>query len=127
MKGKFRKILGNQGHHTCVMGSWRNFTKIYLIFFNKKFYSKNSYASQTIGDTASDAFCLFSGYCGHGMRLPRFTIISVDLQMTDRFTKCRLLVMADRQQSDFVVKIYKSLDNDFSCYPASSCLCIFPT
>ena len=126
MQGKLRKILRDHRHHTGVVRTRRDLAEDHLIPLHEEFNAKDATATQRLGNLTGNLASLGLGLRTHHLRLPRFTIVSIDLYMADRLQEGGSTDVAHGQLGDLVIEINKSLDNHLSSSGTSPLLCIMP-
>ena len=85
MQSELRKILRDHCDHSCVMRTGRDFAENDIFALNKQFDPENTAAAERLRDFACNLACLFFGNRVHCLWLPGFTIVAVNLYVSDRF------------------------------------------
>ena len=126
MQRELGKILGDHGHHPGVVGTWRHFRENHIIPFDEKLHSKDATPTEAVGHRFSVSLGLGFRCFAHGLRLPTFTVVSVHLDVPDRFTEGGAAHVAHGQLGDFVIKIHKTLDNHLAFAGTPTLLSVLP-
>ena len=85
------------------MGTGRHFAEKHLIPFHEELDAKNTPPTENFGNSLGIPLGFPKSQVGHGVRLPGFTVISIYLNMTDRFAKGSPLGMPDSELGDLIV------------------------
>ena len=128
MQFKLIEVLRTgQRYHTRIVGTWGQFAEINAIFLtDKKFNTPNACSGQGFSHGFCHTFGFFQVLLAHCSGLKALAVVAILLQMADGGTKQGMsVVLCDRQQRDFVIKIHKLLNNQLLYVAATTGHAIF--
>ena len=126
MQGELGKILGYHCHHTSIMRTRRHFTEIHQIALHEKLDAKEAKTTETSCNRSRNLFCVLQRGIAHGLWLPRFTIVTIDLNMPNWIAKARPIDMPHRQKRNLIVKVHKAFYDYFPLSRTAPFLGIIP-
>jgi len=126
MQGKLRQVLGDHGDHAGIMRAWRYLAEDDIAPLDEQFYPEDTASAKCCryfpGNIAGTGKSLFT----HGLWLPGLAVITVYLHMADGFSEAGPPGMADGELGDFIIKVYKTFNDDLAGTGAAALLCVFP-
>ncbi len=84
----------------------------YLVAYDEHLDAEDTVSAERIGHLAGDMLCLPERRFAHRLRLPRLTVVAVDLVVANGLQEERTPGVAHGEQRDFVVKRHKALNDD---------------
>src|SRR5688572_12873057 len=96
------------------------------VVFDEQFDAKNSASAERSGNGLSNAPRFAQCRRRHGLRLPAFAIVAVDLEVADRFAERRAASVPHCQECDLVIEIDKSFDDNFALSGPAAFLGVAP-
>ena len=67
------------------MGAWGYLAENNVIALDEQFHAEDAVAAEGVGDFLGDVLGLFKRFIGHGLGLPRFAVVALDLNVADGF------------------------------------------
>src|SRR5678816_2709969 len=127
MQRELGKVLRDQRHQSRVVRPRRDFAEVDGVTRDEQLDAEDAVAAELRGDRVRDALGLGERCRAHRLRLPRFAIVAVDLQMTDRLAVSRAAAVTHGEQGDLVVELDEAFDDDPALAGTAALLRIVPS
>ena len=105
------EVLRYQRHQSRVVRARRHFAEVDRIACDEQLDAEDPVAAELDSNRVRDALGLCERRRAHRLRLPRFAIVAVDLQVTDRVAERRLAAVTHGEQRNLVVEVNEALDD----------------
>ena len=126
MQGELRKILRDHRDHARVVRTGRYFAEDHLFALNKQLDTEDTTSAERFRYLARNLARFFFCHRAHGLGLPGFAIVAVDLHVSDRFQERGATDMANRQLRNLVIEIHEPFYDNLAGTGASALLRIMP-
>ncbi len=116
MQLKLRETLRAQRHQTGIVRTRADFGEPHLVALDEQLDAEYAAPAQRLGHFVRDIARAFQRQRRHRLRLPRFDIVAVDLQVTNSLAEMGgdLAVRVQRtyrQQRDFILELNEAFDD----------------
>ena len=126
VKREFRQVLRNHCYHAGVVRTGGNLAENDLVALDEHFDAENTASAQRAGDLAGNFLSFRLRFVRHGLRLPGFLVVAVNLMVSNRFEERRSASVTNGQEGNLVIEIDKPFDDNFACAGASAFLSDLP-
>ena len=126
MQRKLRQILRDHRNHTRIVRTGRHLAEQHLVTADEQLNAEDTVTTQRTRNLASDLLSLSDRDVAHRLRLPRLTVVAINLVVTNGFEHGRTARMTNGQQRNLVVELNKTLNDHATCTCTATLLSDLP-
>ena len=109
------------------MRTGRDFGEDDVVTLDEEFDAEDAMAAEGVGDLTGYLFSLLEGNGRHGLGLPAALVVAIFLIVPDRRAEGSAADVTHSEESDLIVEIDETLDDDGTMSGASTLLRLFPS
>ena len=126
VQSKLRQILRDHRNHTRIVRTGRHLAEQHLVAADEQLNTEDTVTTQRARNLTSDLLSLSDRDVAHRLRLPRLTVVAINLVVTNGFEHGSTARMAHGQQRNLVVELNKTLNDHATCTRTTTLLSDLP-